>query len=175
MPNPTPDPWSPPGFDCNKCGKCCRNFGPEIGVRFLPSDVARIAKHLSLTKAEFYRQYLTIRVEEIESYKFYYFAMESKTKDCPFVLEDETCGIHEVKPEQCIRGPYGILYPTAVSSDYDCAKDLNVPENWDTRKADQDYVGNLLFVSCIAALRFIIAGRGDAAADQARAQKHRAS
>ncbi len=156
MQEPQADPWSPPGFDCNKCGKCCRNFGPDIGVRFLPTDVARVAKGLSLTKAEFYRKYLTIRGEKIENHDFYYFALESKSSDCPFVLEDDTCGIHDFKPEQCIRGPYGILYPTAVSTDYDCAKDLIVPDTWDTRQDDQAYVCDLLFTSPIAALRFIL-------------------
>ncbi len=150
-----PDPWAPPGFDCNQCGKCCRNFGPGVGVRFLPTDVERIAGHLSLSKREFFTKYLTLHQDKIDDHVFFYFAMEPKTKDCPFVQADESCGIHEVKPEQCVRGPYGILYPKAVAADYDCAKDLVVPNNWNTSRTDTSYVCELIFASEDAAWGFL--------------------
>jgi uncharacterized protein len=80
-------------IDCLDCAACCKNYSP----RFKGPDIRRISKHLKMKETEFTEKYL--RVDEDEDYV-------AKTKPCPFLGEDNFCGIYDVRPSDCHRFPY---------------------------------------------------------------------
>lgn len=79
------------GYDCCKCGNCCRAYSTV-----LPEDeITSIATFIGLTKQEFMSQYL---VQEVDGY-------ELKTP-CRFLNVDGRCQIQNCKPAECIGFPY---------------------------------------------------------------------
>jgi len=83
--------WSQ--IDCSKCGNCCR----EVYATFNENDISRISKKLGISIEDFKNQYLTYDNSE---QKF-----ETKDLPCPF-LKENSCSIHEYKPEACVEFPY---------------------------------------------------------------------
>jgi uncharacterized protein len=79
-------------IDCLKCANCCRNYSP----RFKTPDIKRISKHLKLKEGDFIETYL--RLDEEGDYV-------AKTTPCPFLGEDNYCGIYENRPGDCHRFP----------------------------------------------------------------------
>lgn len=79
--------------DCLACANCCKNYSP----RFKPPDIKRIAKALKMSESALMDKYLT-RDEEGD-----YVVI---TKPCPFLGDDNFCGIYEVRPSDCRRFPY---------------------------------------------------------------------
>jgi uncharacterized protein len=80
-------------INCLDCAACCKNYSP----RFKGPDVRRISKYLGMKETEFTFQYL--QVDEDEDYV-------TKTKPCPFLANDNTCNIYDVRPSDCERFPY---------------------------------------------------------------------
>lgn len=79
--------------DCLRCANCCKTTGPL----FTDKDVDRIAKHLRLKPSEFMEQYL--RTDEEGDYVL-------QSVPCPFLGEDNYCGIYEVRPKACREYPH---------------------------------------------------------------------
>tara|TARA_B100001093_G_C26846557_1_gene1023058 strand:- start:2796 stop:3290 length:495 start_codon:yes stop_codon:yes gene_type:complete len=79
--------------DCLKCANCCKTTGPML----TPKDIERIAKHLKLKPGAFVEQYL--RIDEDRDYVF-------QDLPCPFLAEDNYCGIYEVRPKACREYPH---------------------------------------------------------------------
>ena len=80
-------------IDCLECANCCRNYSP----RFKQPDIKRIAKRLKLKEGELVHRYL--RMDEDGDYVV-------KTSPCPFIGDDNACGIYEDRPSDCRRYPY---------------------------------------------------------------------
>ena len=80
-------------IDCLQCANCCKNYSP----RFKKPDIKRISKHLKMKEGEFIETYL--RIDEDGDYVV-------KTKPCPFLGDDNYCGVYEVRPSDCQRFPY---------------------------------------------------------------------
>jgi len=80
-------------IDCLQCANCCRNYSP----RFKTPDIKRIARHLKMKEGAFIETYL--RVDEDGDYV-------TRTSPCPFLGEDNFCGIYENRPSDCHRFPY---------------------------------------------------------------------
>lgn len=80
-------------IDCLKCARCCRNYSP----RFKTPDIKRIARVLRMKESEFIDSYL--RLDEDGDYVV-------KSSPCPFIADDNTCGIYEDRPSDCARYPY---------------------------------------------------------------------
>ncbi len=79
--------------DCLKCANCCKTTGPL----FTQKDIERIAKHLKLKPGQFVEQYL--RIDEDKDYVL-------QQVPCPFLAEDNYCGIYEVRPKACREYPH---------------------------------------------------------------------
>jgi Fe-S-cluster containining protein len=79
--------------NCLNCAACCKNYSP----RFKTPDIKRIAKQLRMKEGSFIDQYL--RIDEEGDYVL-------QTKPCPFLNQDNTCSIYEVRPSDCARFPY---------------------------------------------------------------------
>ena len=80
-------------IDCLTCANCCRNYSP----RFKTPDIKRIAKHLKMKEGDFIETYL--RLDEEGDYV-------ANSKPCPFLGEDNYCGIYDNRPSDCVRFPY---------------------------------------------------------------------
>jgi uncharacterized protein len=79
--------------DCLDCAACCKNYSP----RFKTPDLKRIAKHLKMKEGEFIEKYLVLDNEG---------DYVVKSKPCPFLGQDNYCGIYDVRPSDCARFPY---------------------------------------------------------------------
>ena len=80
-------------IDCLKCANCCRNYSP----RFKTPDIKRISKHLKMKEGDFIETYL--RLDEEGDYV-------ANARPCPFLGEDNYCGIYDNRPGDCVRFPY---------------------------------------------------------------------
>jgi Fe-S-cluster containining protein len=83
-------------FQCQPgCIACCEQKGFVYLTR---DDIARLAEHLGITRAEFKRRYLCGSAPLLRFRKL-------RHKQCPFLLDDG-CSVHAVKPLQCSSFPY---------------------------------------------------------------------
>ena len=80
-------------IDCLQCGACCKNYSP----RFKTPDIKRISKLLKMKESIFIESYL--RLDSEGDYV-------AKSSPCPFLGEDNYCGIYEDRPSDCHRFPY---------------------------------------------------------------------
>ncbi|TVQ43397.1 MAG: YkgJ family cysteine cluster protein [Saprospirales bacterium] len=80
-------------IDCLDCAACCKNFSPT----FKPTDIKRISKYIGMKEGDFIDEYL--QIDEDNDYVV-------KTKPCPFLQVDNSCGVYEVRPTDCARFPY---------------------------------------------------------------------
>lgn len=80
-------------IDCLSCANCCKTTGPL----FTTQDIDRISKHLRLSASAFMDQYL--RTDEDGD-----FVLQSVP--CPFLGDDNYCGIYEARPKACRTYPH---------------------------------------------------------------------
>jgi len=122
--------YNPESFICNSCGDCCKNFNVDNGVIIFHKDINKISEYLNISKKKFINKYCHDKqlIENIEIYKLNY-----KKQQCIF-LTDNLCTIHNVKPEQCIRGPFGFFYDGILK--YQCMIEADFPKNFNTDKND---------------------------------------
>jgi len=80
-------------IDCLTCANCCKKFSP----RFKTPDIKRISRHLKMKESDFIETYL--RIDGDGDYVV-------KSSPCPFLGQDNRCGIYEVRPSDCERFPY---------------------------------------------------------------------
>lgn len=80
-------------IDCLQCANCCKNYSP----RFKMPDIKRISKWLGMKESDLISTFLTMDSEG---------DYVTKSKPCPFLGEDNFCGIYEARPSDCHRFPY---------------------------------------------------------------------
>ncbi len=85
-------------FSCTQCGNCCRNHGDYAYVYLADRDVEAIARHLGLAREAFLRRYC--REEDG------WVSLRMDEPACPFLGEDNRCGIYPVRPKQCATWPF---------------------------------------------------------------------
>lgn len=95
-----PKPWYDKGlaFECTQCGNCCRNHGAYAYVYVSDREVAAIARHLALTRADFLERYCVIEDG--------WTVLRMDAPACPFLSGDNRCGIYPVRPKQCATWPF---------------------------------------------------------------------
>ncbi len=80
-------------INCLDCANCCKTTGPL----FTENDINRIARHFRMKPSEFINTYL--RVDEDKDFVL-------QTVPCPFLGDDNYCGIYEVRPKACKEYPH---------------------------------------------------------------------
>lgn len=80
-------------INCLECGNCCRELGPKLNRR----DIEKISKFLGIKAGSFIKQYL-IKDEDDD--------IIFNQLPCPFLEEDNSCSIYEVRPRACREYPH---------------------------------------------------------------------
>ncbi len=90
---------------------------------------------MKVTPQAFIKKYLQkiVRIRDFDAYQ-----LSKKFKECPFLTYENKCSIHDAKPIQCARGPYGFFYQKGVYN-YDCMKHIN-DENWTSDHFDSEII-----------------------------------
>lgn len=79
--------------DCLKCGNCCKTAHPI----FTRPDVDRISAHLGMKASQFEKQFL---VADSDGDRV------PNQIPCPFLNEDNTCKVYQVRPKSCRSYPH---------------------------------------------------------------------
>ena len=82
-------------FQCQQCGDCCAGRG---GIFVRPHEVAEMAAFLEMDEPEFRRRYL-----ESSSLGT---RLAIKNGVCVFLMDDNRCRVHAVKPFICRQWPF---------------------------------------------------------------------
>ena len=80
-------------INCLDCAGCCKQYSP----RFKTPDIKRIARFLQMKEGVFIETFL--RLDEEGDYV-------TQQAPCPFLQENNTCRINDVRPSDCSRFPY---------------------------------------------------------------------
>jgi Fe-S-cluster containining protein len=94
-------PWYQNGlrFECTACGNCCRNHGEYSFVNLTEPEVRAIAGYLKLGREEFLERYC-------DKKPGFHPALKMDAPACPFLGDDNRCGIYPVRPKQCATWPF---------------------------------------------------------------------
>ena len=130
------DAANPPGFACSQCGDCCRNFDESRGVVLFPWDERRLADHLGLSPSAFASRF--VRKTGLAVGPFDLPLLEIAEGRCVFLGADNRCGVHESKPTQCERGPFGFFW--RGTREYSCMESTVVPAQWSTLAKDKELI-----------------------------------
>ena len=85
-------------FRCTQCGNCCRNHGEYAYVYLTRRDLADIPVYLGLERTEFLARYCVAEDGWI--------SLRMDRPACPFLTDDNRCGIYPVRPKQCQTWPF---------------------------------------------------------------------
>jgi Fe-S-cluster containining protein len=80
-------------INCLDCANCCKTTSPL----FTDRDISRISKFLKLKPRQFIDEYL--KTDEDGDTVL-------KSSPCPFLFDDNTCMIYEVRPKACAEYPH---------------------------------------------------------------------
>ena len=127
-----------PGFKCTKCGDCCRGFSEERAVFLFPKDVKRIAAGLAISERSFIESYTFSKLIQTELGKIEVRFLRHVEGSCVFLAKDSTCSIHDFKPEQCQRTPFGFFWDGGRP--FECMKDVELPDGWSSESSDEELI-----------------------------------
>lgn len=80
-------------IDCLLCANCCKGLGP----RLQNSDIRRLSSRLKMSTTDFMHAF--IKTDEDGDLVF-------KNMPCPFLGEDNYCGVYESRPKACREYPH---------------------------------------------------------------------
>lgn len=79
--------------DCLKCGNCCKTAHPI----FNRTDTLRISDHLGMKVGDFEQKFLVADKDG---------DLVPNQLPCPFLNDDNTCKVYEVRPKSCRSYPH---------------------------------------------------------------------
>jgi|SRR5688572_16708125 len=80
-------------INCLDCANCCKTTSPI----FYQTDIDRLSRFLNMKPGTFIEKYL--RIDEDKDYVL-------KSSPCPFLGEDNYCGVYESRPKACREYPH---------------------------------------------------------------------
>jgi Fe-S-cluster containining protein len=92
-------------IDCTVCANCCR----VATVRLNDRDIERLAKHFSISRAQFLAEYTSESEDEGRILR------RTDATGCVF-LEGTMCGVYEARPETCSRFPHLVRGNGSIAS-----------------------------------------------------------
>lgn len=130
------------GFTCTRCGDCCRGLDDERAVIVRPSDLKRLAEHLGADIEEAKSRYCRSQMVEADDRQVEVLFLRDRGGACVFLGTDNTCTIHDAKPEQCKRGPIDFLWDGKLV--YACLRDAAIPPEHNTSEQDEEFFDALI-------------------------------
>ena len=91
-------------IDCTVCANCCR----VATVRISDRDIDRLARHLSISRAEFLAEYTNESDEEGR-------ILNRNEGGCVF-LDGNTCTVYDARPDTCERFPHLVRGNGSIAS-----------------------------------------------------------
>ena len=88
-------PYPVSEFKCHSCGNCCRGEGY---VELDNDTIDAIAQFLTLSRDDFLEQFATY---DAKTRRWHLNDQADEEKSCIFLLPDNRCQVHPVKPQQC--------------------------------------------------------------------------
>lgn len=79
--------------DCLQCANCCKTTPAMLTI----TDIRRIARYLGLSESDFSARYVVTDDDG---------DLVIHRTPCPFLKEDNYCGIYEVRPQACREYPH---------------------------------------------------------------------
>lgn len=71
------------------------------------------------------------------------FFLRNVSGRCIFLNKSDLCVVYESRPIQCQKGPFHFFWDGVRWFDYDCIKNVKLPENWSTDNEDFKLIGTL--------------------------------
>ena len=127
-------------FTCTKCGKCCCGFSENKGVILFPEDINRIATKLNVSLESFKAKYCYSEELITKKKALTLFFLRHLSGRCIFLNNSNLCNIHEFKPIQCQKGPFDFLWNAEQSFEYECMRNVKMPEKWSTVDEDCELI-----------------------------------
>lgn len=91
-------------FVCRQCGACCRI--PNGIVRVSDAEIARIATFLGVSEAAFIERECEVAPDRKS------LMLRNRADDvCVYLMDDNRCRIHPVKPDKCRTFPFAWRNP----------------------------------------------------------------
>jgi Fe-S-cluster containining protein len=130
-------------FVCTKCGMCCCGFSENNGVILFPKDIKRIANKLNIPLQSFKTKYCYSRELITEKKTLTLFFLRHISGRCIFLNDFNLCIIYDFKPIQCTKGPFYFFWKEGECFNFECMKNVKVPENWSTYDDDFELIAAL--------------------------------
>ena len=132
-----------PLIHCMKCGECCKNFNKQKGVMIFPQDIKQLAQALKIQRNNFISTYCAPLIINKEFERLGVFQLKTIDHNCIFINENNLCTIYKSRPIQCKMSPFKFFWKNQNDFDYDCIKDVLVPQNWSSRIYDEELLNSL--------------------------------
>jgi Fe-S-cluster containining protein len=132
---------NPPDFECTMCGECCKHLSDECIVILFAQDIARISLRLNMDIASFRHHY--VRSDKLivgDGLWFPIDVVRDNNGHCVFLMDDNQCSIHDFKPIQCVRSPFGFFWDPSGQHQFECVKKANVSIDWTSYKLDKEII-----------------------------------
>jgi Fe-S-cluster containining protein len=140
---------NPPSFECTMCGECCRRLSDEDVVILFPQDIARISSRLDMDIASFRQRYVrSDRLIIDDDLWFPIDVIKDSNGRCPFLLDNNLCSIHDFKPIQCARAPFGFFWDSSIHNQIECVRKADVPIGWTSYELDKELIDLIVNNKC---------------------------
>jgi Fe-S-cluster containining protein len=80
-------------IDCTKCANCCKVFDVVVDDK----DIKKLAQRFKVGVKQFEAKYVSIGEDKVKYFN---------RRPCPFLEDDNTCGVYEDRPIACRDFPY---------------------------------------------------------------------
>ncbi len=101
-------------FGCHSKLACFTRCCADVNIFLTPVDVLNLARKLSITTGEFLERHAIIPITKELQLPVVVLRMgEEPEKRCPFVNDDNGCGVYEARPWSCRMYPVGMAMPPA--------------------------------------------------------------
>jgi Fe-S-cluster containining protein len=134
---------SEPTFECTKCGSCCRGFDEKKAVVVFPEDISGIAVSLNITDEVFIKEYCNPLIVETDIKRLELHTLKHSNSNCIFLGSDNLCKIYYHRPIQCQRAPFFFFWSGKIDFEYQCTKNVKIPEGWSSKPFDQPLLRHL--------------------------------
>ena len=99
-------------FKCHKGLPCFTQCCGDVNIVLTPYDVIRMKNRLTLSSEEFLAKHTICPFTKEQRFPVIVLKMrDDEKKSCPFVSEEEGCGIYEDRPWSCRMYPLGLASP----------------------------------------------------------------